>query len=522
MMIGKKVVPLSCAALLILLAAVPMLVVTVPGASDYPNHLARHHIFAAIGQGTALDRYFIVDWRWVGNLGVDLPVLALSSWLGVEPATRIVSALIAPLTVAGILLLSRSAHGRVTGGAMLALPFAFAQPFLFGFLNYCLSVALALLVAAAWYAKRPGSLHAALAFGLGAIAVWTAHIMGWAILLFLVAGAELAMVRSWRDLVHRALRAAPLILPIVPLLVWHAEGGGRLFWYAPHLLQAKAMNFVTALKGLSMPFDLAITASICLGAILAFLWAGGRRLEPRLAAGGGLLLFATLVLPTTVLGSWGADLRLAPVAMMVTIMAIRPAPRPERERLLIMLGASLFVLRAGWTSVHWWQADRALQKRLVLLDEVPRGSRLGFLSAEAGCDNWTLTPNRKLGAYAITRRDAFGNTLFQIPGSDVMTIRQPPDRARWFDGSQDIPVHCPEGAPDRHVLGERMRSMAQADFNALWIAGIDSKSVPRLPGYAIVYSRGIDTLLIKQASEPPEPGSIPRPQSAIRWMGAGP
>ncbi len=382
--------------------------------------------------------------------------------------------------------------------------------------------ALALLVAAAWYAKRPGSLHAALAFGLGAIAVWTAHIMGWAILLFLVASAELAMVRSWRDLVHRALRAAPLILPIVPLLVWHAEGGGRLFWYAPHLLQAKAMNFVTALKGLSMPFDLAITASICLGAILAFLWAGGRRLEPRLAAGGGLLLFATLVLPTTVLGSWGADLRLAPVAMMVTIMAIRPAPRPERERLLIMLGASLFVLRAGWTSVHWRQADHVLQKRLVLLDEVPRGSRLGFLSVEAGCDNWALTPNRKLGAYAITRRDAFGNTLFQIPGSDVMTIRQPPDRARWFDGSQDIPVHCPEGAPDRHVLGERMRSMAQADFNALWIAGIDSKSVPRLPGYAIVYSRGIDTLLIKQASEPPEPGSIPRPQSAIRWMGAGP
>lgn len=496
----KKGFPRACAVLLFILAAMPMLVVTVPGASDYPNHLARHHIFAVIGQGTALDRYFTVDWRWVGNLGVDLPVLALSSWLGVESATRIVSALIAPLTVVGILLLSRSAHGRVTGGAMLAMPFAFAQPFLFGFLNYCLSLALALLVAAAWYANRRASLYTSLAFGLGAIAVWTAHIMGWAILLLLVAGAELAMVRNWRDLVHRALRAAPLILPLVPLLVWRAEGDGRLFWYAPHLLHAKAMNFVTALKGLSMPFDLAITASICLGALLAFLWASGRRLEPRLAAGGGLLLFATLLLPTTVLGSWGADLRLAPVAMMVMVMAIRPAERPERERLMIMLGASLFVLRAGWTSVHWWQADRVLQKRLVLLDEVPRGSRLGFLSAEAECDNWTLTPNRKLGAYAITRRDAFSNTLFQIPGSDVATIRKPSDRARWFDGSQDIPVRCPEGAPDRLVLGERMRSMAQADFNALWIAGFDAKSVPRLPGYAIAYNRGIDTLLIKQAS----------------------
>ena len=61
-------------ALFIALAALPMLIVTVPGASDYPNHLARHHIFAAIRQGTALDAYFRVDWRWVGNLGVDLPL----------------------------------------------------------------------------------------------------------------------------------------------------------------------------------------------------------------------------------------------------------------------------------------------------------------------------------------------------------------------------------------------------------------------------------------------------------------
>src|SRR3546814_20498452 len=99
-----------------------MLIATIPGASDYPNHLARHHVFAVVGQGTALDAYFSVDWRWVGNLGVDLPVLALTPLLGVETATRLVSALIAPLTVLGILLLSRSVHGDrksvVLGGSV--------------------------------------------------------------------------------------------------------------------------------------------------------------------------------------------------------------------------------------------------------------------------------------------------------------------------------------------------------------------------------------------------------------------
>src|SRR3546814_8633887 len=33
----------------------------------------------------------------------------------------------------------------------------------------------------------------------------------------------------------------------------------------------------------------------------------------------------------------------------------------------------------------------------------------------------------------------------------------------------------------RRLASERMRSMAQADFNALWIAGLDAKRVPRLP-----------------------------------------
>ncbi|EQB33567.1 hypothetical protein [Sphingobium ummariense] len=483
----------------VIVAALPMLIVSVPGASDYPNHLARHHVFAAIGQGTALDAYFNVDWRWIGNLGVDLPALALTPLLGVETATRLVSAMIAPLTVVGIILLSCSAHGRVTASAMLALPFAFAQPFLFGFLNYCLSVALALIVAAAWNFNRQHSLWRSLAFGAAAIAVWTTHIMGWAILLILVAGAELATARSGRDVLARAVRAASLLLPVVPLLVWRSSGG-RLYWYEPELLSSKVMNFVTALKGLSMPLDLGMTLVIGLAAIFALLWAGGRRLEPRLAVGGGLLLIAALLLPTTVLGSWGADLRLTPVAMMVAIMAIGPAQRPDREKLLFLLGASLFLLRAGWTSAQWWRADRVLQSRLALLDKVPEGSRLGFLSAEAECRSWALTPDRKIGAYAITRRDAFTNTLFQIPGSDLMTIQRPSDSAHWFDGSQDIPTLCPQDTSDVAELRARMARMSRDGFTGLWIAGLDAKAVPALPGYVIAYAGGTDTLLLKARS----------------------
>lgn len=485
--------------MIIVVGALPMLLVSVPSAADYPNHLARHHIFAALGRGSELASYFAVDWRWVGNLGVDLPVLLLTPVLGVEIGTRLVSALIVPLTVAGILMLSRATHGRVTGSAMLALPFALAQPFLFGFLNYCLSVALALIVAAAWNAEQRRGFWPWAGFGIAAVVVWTAHIMGWAILLVLVGGAELARTRSVRDLLARALRTSPLLLPMIPLMIWRAGEGGRLFWYAPDLFSSKVMNFATALKGLSMPLDLGMTAVIGVAATVAFLWSGRRKLEPRLATGGGLLLLAALLLPTTVLGSWGADLRLTPVAMMIAIMAVGPAADPKREKLIVMIGASLFVLRVGWTAAQWWHADSRLKARLELLNAVPAGSRFGFLSVDGGCGTqWTLTPDRKLGAYAVVRRNSFTNTLFQIPGADLMTLRLPRDRAIWFDGSQDIPRLCPANAPNIPLLEERMAKMRAHGFTALWVAGLPPEAVPALAGYVVAYRQGNDTLLLQR------------------------
>lgn len=484
-------------ACLLAFAAIPMLIVTVPSGSDYPNHLARHHVFAAIGRGTALDQHFRVVWRWVGNLGVDLPALALTPLLGVETATRMTSALIAPLTVLGILLLSRSVHGRITASAALALPFAFAQPFFYGFLNYCLSVALALICAAIWNFDKKRGIFRAVAFGLAALIVWTAHIMGWAILLTLIAGTEFAATQGFRDLLSRMVRAGPLLAPAIPFLMWRSSSSGPAYWYDPNFITSKAMNFVTALKGLSLPFDLGMTLVIGVAAVIALVFAGGRRLKPSLAYSGGLLLLGTLCMPTTLLGSWGADLRLAPVAMMIALMAIGPASSPQRERQLFCLGIGLFVLRVGWTSIQWRQADLVLQSRLTLLDTVPRGGRLGFISVETGCRKWALTADRKLGAYAVTRRDAFTNTLFEIPGADLMIFRNASDRVRWFDGSQDIQPLCPKGAPDLAKLRSRMNEMKAHRFNAIWVAGLVPRDVRPLAGYTISRRDEIDTLYLQ-------------------------
>lgn len=481
----------------------PYVVASVPDAADYPNHLARHQVLVAAGLADNLNRDFIVAWRWIGNLGVDLPVLALAPLLGVELATRAVAALIAPVMVIGILMLSRAAHGRLTASAALALPFAFALPFLYGFLNFCLSVGLALIVAACWIRAERRSGWSAAGFALAAVVVWTAHIMGWLILLTLVAGAELASLRSLRAVPGRILRAAPLLLPALPLLLWRGQGAGPLFWYAPHLLAQKAMNFVTVLKGVWMPLDLAMTAAVGTASLLALAWAGKRRLEPRLALGGGLLVLATLLGPSTALGSWGADLRLAPYAVMVCIMAIGPAADVRRERLLLALGTSLFVLRSSWISAQWFTASRQYEASLTLLDSVPRHARLGYLVMRDSCRTpWTMKADRKLGAYAIVRRSAFSNTLFQIPGSDIMILRDPDARANWIDGSQEIARICPQGTPDFGELGRRLDRMKRAGFDHIWVAGVAPEAIPPVSGYQAVRTSDHGTLLALQPRRP--------------------
>ena len=57
---------------------------------------------------------------------------------------------IPPLTVAGFLWVAREVHHRLPPTALFALPFAYGHPFMFGFVNFALSMALAFLAFGLW------------------------------------------------------------------------------------------------------------------------------------------------------------------------------------------------------------------------------------------------------------------------------------------------------------------------------------------------------------------------------------
>ena len=134
----------------ILLAFVPLLYPTVPPLVDLLGHMGRYRVELDLDRSIHLQQYYAFHWAPIGNLGVDLLVYPLAMLIGLEPAVKLVVLAIPPLTVAGFLWVAREVHHRIPPTAYFALPFVFGYPFLFGFANFALAMALAFLAFGLW------------------------------------------------------------------------------------------------------------------------------------------------------------------------------------------------------------------------------------------------------------------------------------------------------------------------------------------------------------------------------------
>lgn len=228
---------------LVLLSAVPLMWPTLPPLTDLPGHMGRWHVSMAIDRSPSLQHYYAFAWAPVGNLGMDVLVFPFAALLGIETASKIAVTLIPLLAAAGMLWTAHEAHGRVPPTAALALPIAYAWPFQFGFVNFELSQALALVAFALWLRLgRTGrlGLRAGLFAPIGCV-LWLAHDFGWGLFGLMAFGAELARHRAddgWRGWLRAVgpaiVQCLPLALPALFMLlhpIHSARGLSTSDWF---------------------------------------------------------------------------------------------------------------------------------------------------------------------------------------------------------------------------------------------------------------------------------------------------
>jgi hypothetical protein len=459
----------------ILLSIVPLLGPAVPPLTDLPGHIGRYRVMLGT-DADILSQWYQFRWRIAGNLGVDLLVAGLAPLLGLEPAVKLVILATVALTASGILWISREAHGSIQPWALFALPLAYNYPFLFGFVNHALSMALALNAFALWLRlgrlDRIG-LRAALFVPLSLLTC-LAHVVGWGVLGIMAFGAELARARQqgrgWLATpVAAGFACLPLALPMILLLVWRSSEGagltGRFFEVG------LKFGFLTmALRDRWAPFDI---ASIALIGIMLYQALRDRRVDrsPGLGAAALLLLAAFALLPFILFGSAFADMRIAPFVVILALLVFRTSETfPARERAtLAMIGLAFFVARTAGSTAGFWLVDREWNRHLQALDHIPHGARLVTFVGSNCIEPWAHRRDSHLSALALARRSAFSNDQWRIAGSTPITVVAPGLGKYGTDPSQLVLLEpCPIQS-DFMTMNAALADLPRDRFDYVWL-----------------------------------------------------
>jgi hypothetical protein len=462
---------------LTLVCIIPLLSPSLPPLTDLFGHIGRYRVQLDLANDPILQRYYGFEWALIGNLGVDLLVQAIAPLIGLEPAVKLIVIAIVALTAGGFLLLSHQVHGRIGAASLFALPLAYSFPFHFGFVNYCLSMALAFLAFALWIRLgRAGKIRLRLLLFVPiSFIIWLAHISGWGAFGLFAFAAEYIRLRDagnrWiTAIIKGGLHCLPLALPLAMMLFNRGGGaeGGTGDWF--HWI-TKYQWVMMALSDRWQGFDI-ISVMILLIIIATAVILSSLRFNRTLALAAMFLFAAFLIMPRILIGSAYADMRLAPYLLALGILAIETKADASAafRRGVMVAGLLFFVGRTAATTESFRRYDAMITAELGALEQIPRGARVVALLSR-GCDgSWMLERRSHIPSIALARRQAFVNDQFLLGGAQLLKIRYKAAPTFDRDPSQFITGEaCLRD--DWRSFRQAMATLPRNAFDYIWVIG---------------------------------------------------
>ena len=366
-------------------------------------------------------------------------------------------------------------HRRFPPTAFFALPFIYSYPFLFGFVNFTLSVALAFLAFGLWL--RLGRLERTKLRGWLfipiSLIVFFCHTYGWGLLGLMCFSADAVRLHDrgrswWRAGIEAALHTAVMTVPLLIMMIWRSEthGGSTADWFNWWI---KGHWIYMALRDRWKWFDigsLIVAALVFLYAIIS------RKLtfSRNLAFSAIVLAICFILLPRIIFGSAYADMRLVPYLMAVALLAIRFRGPPNRKmaQVLAVLGLLFFGARTAANTISLAMAADDQSAKLKAIDLMPRGARVVSLVGMTCQEYWPMLRNGHLGAMVIVRRDGFDNDQWVIEGVNLLDLKY--TKAGYFaaDPSQLVrPNHCIDAL--HHMVDWSLANLPREEFDYVWL-----------------------------------------------------
>ncbi len=349
------------------------------------------------------------------------------------------------------------AHGRITPFAIFALPLIYARSFLYGFLNYTLSLGLLWCSLALWIAmSERGAIRRRWAvFAFVATLIWTCHLAGWALLCIAVGAQEFMRQRERkRTWISAAVASiAPLSCLLVPWIVklltlQLSAGSGNTDGFF-HIVE-KLGEVFQVFQDRWFLFDVVSAQVVALIVVCSWV-AGWSRLNRGLALAALATAVCVILVPQRLLGSFYADQRLVEPALLFALLAIGFSGRETaRFRQAAFIAAILFAgVRLIGNSISFWHLGNRSAADLRVLEALPRHAQMVTFRA-VDCPPpmpWTIDRSSHLSGYAIARRDAYSNDQWDVPGAQLLQIHNPAVGPFATDGSVLVFETRCEGKP---------------------------------------------------------------------------
>ncbi|MDE2165783.1 MAG: hypothetical protein KGJ66_05535 [Alphaproteobacteria bacterium] len=410
-------------AVLLAFACVPLLLTPLPPLVDYPNHLARMHVLANWSRASLLRQYYVVAWRPLPDLAMDVVVPPLLGIVSLQTAGKLFLAAAYALSAGGVAALHRAIHGRWSAWPLTVFLLVYNRLLLWGLVNFLFGLGLAFWALAGWIIWRERNSSWRLMFGfIAALSIYFAHLMAFGIYGAMILGYEVGRSRHHRETAAQMIRAVSVtLLPFLPPLALFGatlvslHAGGSLLSGIRYSQPGRKLDLLFSIFDLyNRPFDVACFVIAIIAMAVAY-WRRWLRLAPGIGAPLLLLMLLYLAMPSTLFGATGADRRM-PLAMAMLLVGGSAWQVPFARDAKKFLAATLmmFAVRIGVVAVSWHASGQIYSQLLTGLDALPRGARIAVAFSDDEI-NVGAVPLLHFPVLVVARRDAFVPTLFAYP-----------------------------------------------------------------------------------------------------------
>ena len=433
-------------------------------ARDYPNHLARIFIQYRLDQDPLLAANYVLEWRVIPDLAMDLFALPLAGWMSPYLVGGLFNGLTLLLIFTAGIALHRRQAAKLSLWALLPSVLLFNASLSWGFMNFLFGVGLALWMVYFWLESeaRPKG-RRLLLFAVAQLVLFFAHLLGFLLCGYLILVIELCRAwqehdrrlgeRIWRFMIHMAQFALPLLLLVYVVFFQSGVGDSRTTYGT---LGAKVIAFLSPTSAMAYPVGL-LTLLAILMVVYVLLRERMATLDDRLKPLLWAMLILVVAMPRMMLGIWGLDFRFPFVALLLLLVAVHPTTRIAMSRLfqMLLLGLITVGFLAGGLRLAHNNAEQQ-EIRQALMQATPGGALLVAGHYDPGCPSCSPVwlDSVHTGSLAAIERSMFVPLLFTA----TSLVEAAPGRL-----AQDVPRGSPvtrqalEEGRDRPLTVPRFR-----------------------------------------------------------------